>query len=186
MEVVGERPADWEGMLPVGPLLVHVRNTITAVAEAVTSKTITLAEMHVVIKGSASFFKICERFGVSRTTRRTVADRNDALQRFDAMLKQTQCFVSFFCSCGVPIDAEHLRGRVQDITVSYNTMPFEAIATKFDGVKCAATIPWLFELQSSELFLATWRMVGSRVCNDIRRAFEAGPSSDDVAIMLGR
>lgn len=184
VDVVGGRPDEWDAMEPIGPMLAQVRNTVSAVAEAVTKKSITLSEMHVVIRGSSAFFKICEKFGISRTTQGTVQARKVALQEFDTMLKQTQCFVSFFCSCGVPIDAENLRSRVQTITVSYNTMPFEAIATKFDGVKCATSIPWLSELQSSELFLATWRQVGIRVCGDIRRAFEAGPSNEDVAVML--
>ena len=37
----------------------------------------------------------------------------------------------------------------------------------FELVDCAGSIPWLFGLRSSELFLAMWRQEGSAACRDI-------------------
>jgi hypothetical protein len=64
----------------------------------------------------------------------------------------------------VPIEATALKGEVGSITAAYDTISFCDIEGAFSEVPAKDHIPWMFALQSSELFLAAFRESCPRCC----------------------
>eukprot|EP01052_Picozoa_sp_SAG31_P002290 SAG31_NODE_80_length_27188_cov_42.623869_5_plen_2141_part_00 len=137
------------------------------VGEMTANESIGLRDLHTVLAASEPFMRLSKLLEIHAVSSEIIESRRAALAQFDRLLRETQCYVSFFCSCGVPIEASTLKDEVGKITAAYDTILFSDIDGAFSEVPSKAHIPWLFELQSSELFLSTFRTVGAQVCSDI-------------------
>lgn len=155
--------AKWPQMKPVGELCAKVAALLRRVAAQFQDGSIELASLHAIRENASGFVALCRHIECTSIDDATVSRHHAQLRKFDELLQQTSSFVNFFCSCGVKIDADALRDRVNRITQEYSRMPFSAIGKAFEGVECHDDIPWLFGLQKSNLFLSTWREAGKQV-----------------------
>ena len=160
-------PGLWNKSNPLGQVLGHVYRTLSQVGDIVTNEGIGLRHLHTVLDSSESFLDLCKLLSIETVSQDIIISRRAGLNQFDSLLRETQCYVSFFCSCGVPIEATVLKEEVGKITAGYDAIAFGDIEGAFSEVPAKDHIPWLFALQSSELFLATFRKVGAQVCSDI-------------------
>ena len=156
---------DWRELSPEAPLggMLHgVEHTLATTADSLRKGSITLKALHTVIDHEIAFVEFCTDLDITSAQQETVDRMKHALTAFDAMLEQTQCYVSVFCA-QVKIDTTQLRSLVDQLRAEYDATPLYQILDAFENVHCAGSIPWMYRLSSSELFLAMWRATGAAV-----------------------
>jgi MoxR-like ATPase len=158
---------EWDQATPLGGMLHHIFDTLLKTAQGVYRQDIHLETLHAVLKRQDEFLEFLSDLDIDCADQTHIEHTTYAIVAFDKMLEHTQCYVTSVCSCGVKIDAEDLRRKVDGLRENYATTPLYMILDAFEDVECAGSIPWLFSLQNSELFLSMWRSVGADVCRKI-------------------
>ena len=95
------QPARPERAESIAPLLSAVYNRLAEVAVALQTATINLHDLHVVLSMPTAYQLMTHLLDIPATSAELLASHGARLRAFDTMLKQTQCYVTFFCSCGV-------------------------------------------------------------------------------------
>ena len=156
---------DWRELsadTPLGQMLHGVERTLATTADSLRKGSISLKALHTVIDHEIAFVEFCADVDITSAQQETVDTMKHALTSFDAMLEQTQCYVSVFCA-QVKIDTTELRSLIDRLRADYDKTPLYQILDAFEDVHCAGSIPWMHCLSSSELFLAMWRATGAAV-----------------------
>eukprot|EP01047_Picozoa_sp_COSAG01_P037911 COSAG01_NODE_3044_length_6674_cov_45.773232_3_plen_1862_part_01 len=152
-------------------LIESVDKAIREAGVAILDEQIGLRKLHAVLDAKQQYLTLAKQLRLGSDINASLLDqRRHDLDRFSTFLTEISVYVNFFCSCGVPIDASALSKTVATITAQYDDLPFTSVHGAFKDVLIAEDAPWLFKLQSSELFLATWRTSGAQVCQDIQDA----------------
>ena len=158
---------EWNEGTPLGQLVSLVYRTLETTAQQLYRQDITLEALHTVVGNTAAFLSFLSVLNIDSADQDHLDTANFALDAFDIMLEQTQCYVTSVCSCGVKIDTEELRLKVDKLRSDYNTTPLYQVLDAFEDVQCAGSIPWIYSNQNSELFLAMWRSVGASICREL-------------------
>jgi hypothetical protein len=108
--------AKWPQMKPVGDLCAKVAALLRRVASQFHDGSIELTSLHAIRENAQGFVALCHRVGGIDIDDAIVLRHHAELRKFDERLQQTSGFANFFCSCGVKIDADALRERVNRIT----------------------------------------------------------------------
>ena len=145
-----------------------VKRIMSDTVSSILDETITLRKMHAVLDASTDYMMLADLLSLGSVSHALLAERRTALHDFSTQLQHISVYGNFFCSCGVPINAEDLVKLVGGVAANYDTLAFSATHGVFDEIEVAADARWLFHLQASELFLATWRECGTQVCDKIR------------------
>jgi hypothetical protein len=174
-------------------LLKGIRQLFTTVITSIEQATCTLSDMHIIMDNSDSFFELIHVFGlesnIKRSTEFSVISK--CVREFDIDLEHLQTYVSFFCSCGVKIDAIDLRKKVEALRIGYNSVRLCDLKEIFSDVKVMPFVSWLYQLRGSELFLQEWRRVGREISIDnvagarslVETDLIVNPSVDETSIL---
>ena len=160
-----------------------VKRIMSETASAILDETITLRKMHDVLDASTDYIMLADLLGLGSVSHGLLSERRTALHTLLYAAAAHFSLWQLFCSCGVPIDAEGLVKLVSGVTANYDKLPFSATHGVFDEIRVAADAQWLFHLQTSELFLATWRECGTSLRQDHRR-FQAQETAFDRPDLL--
>jgi RZ type zinc finger domain/AAA domain (dynein-related subfamily) len=169
----GTAEADWAADTPLNSLLRAVHQTIVESATAVNDSTVQLRLLHTIVNDRTAFLTLIHELHVGVLNEPTLISRSNDLHGFDQTLAEVNCYVNFFCNCGVKIDTEQLKTRIDQLTVEYDSLQLQQVRGSFTDLLApyGNSISWLFRLRESELFLNMWRSVGKET---------ARPSEDDI------
>ena len=164
-ESCGTSESSWTHNSLLNDTLRSVRDLLVSTAGDIASSTIVLSQLHVVIKSRAAFLNLCDQLKCSVVSEAVVTQRQVTLRDFDTSLAQVQCFVNFFCNCGVPIDTAEIRASVSRMTSNYDRLELKEVQGVFDDLlrPYEVSIQWLFQLRNSALFLNLWRQTGREI-----------------------
>lgn len=154
----------------VAVILDAAKTVISDVAASIVDNVVLVKDLNIISPKTGigyvdTFLDLCGLF--SSTTpleRRMLEARIHVLRKFDRKLEEVQTYASFFCSCGVRVEAVAVRMKVDAVKSEYNNLVSRQLPSAFDGVAALGHVSWLYDLRSSEIFLQLWRSVGSDVC----------------------
>lgn len=162
-------PSHWASVDLIGPVLTDLQTMINGLLISIADDTVGLASLHAINRDLNGFAALSRALGASETVDTdAIAASGADLAEYDTLLTQARSFVTYFCRCGVAIDADSLRKMVQRLTAGYATTPVARIRGIFSDWVCVDDMPWLHALQGSELFLNTWRRAGDAVIRKLR------------------
>jgi hypothetical protein len=162
-------------------ILIGASGVLTSVAEAIIDDSVTVGQLNVLSHAVESFTSLLSVFRCtpSKLTLTMIESRLAGLTRFDRQLEEVQTYASFFCSCGVRMNATDVRGIVDSVRSKYQSLRSSELSTAFSGVSALLHIPQLYELRGSEIFLQLWTKVGKELCFEHVAALNA-PANTDV------
>jgi len=154
----------WTGDTKLNQLLNAVYDLLVSTAERIVAGSVTLRELHIALDNREAFLALLELLKSKTLTSKILQTRADALKAFDDQLAEAKCYVTFFCNCGVLIEAEELKENVVDLAKRYDSLILEKVKGSFKNIgQYSADISWLYSLRSSALFLALWRETGNAI-----------------------
>ena len=173
----GSSPDRWRNGSLFHNVLTEVYGTVVTNATEVQDNTVTLASLQTISKKMTSFLGLLKGFTVANADglRAAALAKRDELKSFDTTLAQVQCFVNYFCACGVDIDVQEMRVAVSDLTNRYDRLQLGEVQGRFDNIppELREAIPWLYGLRASALFLSLWRKVGQAILKSVQPALDA-------------
>ena len=127
------------------------------VAAAIADQSVTLRALHNVLRADTAFLALLDILSIGLLDSSKLAVARAPLTDFDSTLEKVQCYVTFYCNCGVRIDADELRALVERLKGEYDRLTLATVARgPLTGIACLPHVDWLFSLRTSELFFTLW------------------------------
>ena len=146
----------------------NVRSLLARTIDLLQSLTLTLEHMHTLMKFENQFYSLLDSFDIDtkKGINQIFLASSQKVRCFDETLEQVQTYASFFCSCGVKVQAVELRSVVEGLRRRYKTLRIDELENAINNQNTLALpyTSWLYNLRGSELFLFFWRLVGRNVC----------------------
>lgn len=175
-------PRGWSEHSPLAALLETTRVILTTVAESIRNDTVEVRDLKVVTNYTQRFLQLLQLLEINVVSAAMLRERQQVLMQFDQQLEHVQCFASFYCSCGVRMEASKVRETVEILHASYPHLQSNTLPTALDSVQALPHVRWLYQLRTSELFLELWRSTGRQLCIEaVQGAQEVVDTGDALA-----
>ena len=163
----------WPGAVGAAPapaglttILAYVTTLLKDLVAQLKVGTLELRSLHVVLKAPVPLPQLLSSLRLTAIAPLRLVDgsllgeQQRALSRFDMTLQELRAYCSYWCTCGVPTQADELRAIVSRLTREYGGLTLVDAHTAFEHVEVLPHLPWLHSLRGSELFLRVWREAG--------------------------
>lgn len=166
---------------PLVDIIISVAELLSTTTQSINELSCNLQNIHIIMENLDIFVELAQKYNIQSLNSLKLNSIIEEVQKFDVSLEQLQVYVSFYCTCGVKINATTLRQHVENLRNRYEMVQLNELSLLFLNVPIMPFVPWLYHLRGSELFLQEWRRIGREICIDAvegaRALLEQGSSS---------